>query len=59
MRLLAFRKRLCKYKTKGERKEYRRLDICMLVTKKTRPMVTYTQGYSTLNKGEVYYEQYK
>lgn len=24
--------------------------------KKTRPMVTYTQGYSTLNKGEVYYE---
>lgn len=28
----------------------------MLVTKKTRPMVTYTQGYSTLNKGEVYYE---
>lgn len=28
----------------------------MLVTKKARPMVTYTQGYSTLNKGEVYYE---
>ena len=27
--------------------------------KKARPMVTYTQGYSTLNKGEVYYEQYK
>ncbi len=31
----------------------------MLVTKKTRPMVTYTQGYSKLNKGEVCYEQYK
>ena len=27
--------------------------------KKARPMVTYTQGYFAVNKGEVYYDQYE
>jgi len=31
----------------------------LVTTKKAHPMVTYTQGYSKLNKGEVCYEQYK